>query len=137
MRSVYLYLIALVIFFVIDFVWLGFVAKNFYAERMGSIMRDSPKLGVAAVFYAVYVIGLVYFAISPAMSGAGWTQAALNGALFGFFAYLTYDATSYSVLEGYDPVVAVVDTIWGAIISGFTAAATVWIANAIWDGAGG
>ncbi|MCP1199323.1 DUF2177 family protein [Notoacmeibacter sp. MSK16QG-6] len=133
MRPVYLYLIALVIFFTIDFVWLGFVAKNFYAERMGAIMRDSPKLSVAALFYAVYVIGLIYFAVWPAFNGGGWTQAALNGAFFGFFAYLTYDATSYSVVEGFDPVVAVVDTVWGTIITGFTAATTVWIGALIWE----
>lgn len=137
MRPVYLYLIALVIFFVIDFIWLGYVARNFYAERMGAIMRDSPKLGVAALFYAVYVIGIIYFAVWPAYNGGRWTEAALNGALFGFFAYLTYDATSYSVLEGFDPVVAVVDTVWGTIITGFTAAATIWVAGLIWGSASG
>ncbi len=134
MRLISVYLIALVLFLAVDFVWLGFVAKGFYAERMGALMRDNPKLGVAAVFYAAYVAGLVYFAIWPAMNGGGWTQAMLNGALFGFFAYLTYDATSYSVLKGFDPVVAIVDTIWGTALSAATAAVTVVVAGAIWSG---
>jgi uncharacterized membrane protein len=124
------YGVALVIFLAIDALWLGLVAKSFYMERMGDLMADQPRWGVAVVFYAVYVIGLVYFAISIGMESGDWRGAALNGALLGFFCYLTYDATNLAVLKGYDPVVAVVDTVWGAVISGFTSGATVAILNA-------
>ena len=125
------YGIALVIFLALDALWLGLVARGFYAERMGELMADPPRWGVAALFYAVYIVGLVYFAISTGMNGGGWQTAALNGALYGFFCYLTYDATNLAVLKGYDPLLAVVDTIWGTVLTGTVSAVTVLILGAM------
>ena len=116
---------ALVIFLVLDFLWLGVVAKNFYAARMGDLMLDQPRWGVAAIFYLLYVIGLVCFAISVGLNGSGWMIAARNGALFGFFTYLTYNATCLSVLKGFDTTVAVVDTLWGTAMGAVVSGATV------------
>lgn len=130
MKFVPVYLIALVIFLALDALWLGVVARNFYAERMGNLMLDQPRWGVAAVFYAVFVIGLVYFAISGHLASGDWKAAILTGALFGFFTYLTYDATNLAVLKGYDTTVAIVDTIWGTILGGIVSGATVAIASA-------
>jgi uncharacterized membrane protein len=126
MKYLYAYGIALVLFLILDAIWLGIVARGFYAGRIGDLLLDQPRWGVAAIFYAIYVVGLVYFAISAGMESGSVSVAALNGALFGFFAYLTYNATNLSVLRGYDPVVAVVDTAWGtalgAAVAGSTAA---------------
>jgi uncharacterized membrane protein len=126
------YGIALVIFLIMDAIWLGVVARSFYAERMGDLLLDQPRWGIAAIFYAVFVVGIVYFAVVPGLDRASWAHAALNGGLFGFFAYLTYNATNLSVLRGYDPVVAIVDTSWGAFLGalvagGATAIALRWL----------
>lgn len=129
------YGIALAIFLTIDAIWLGIVARGFYASRMGELLLDQPRWGVAALFYAVFVMGLVYFAIAGSIADGDWRTAALNGALFGFFCYLTYDATNLAVLKGYDPVVAVVDTIWGAVLGGVVAGGTVVVLKALgWSG---
>ncbi len=125
MKYVTAYGIAVVIFLIIDAIWLGIVARGFYASRMGEIMLDQPRWGVAAIFYLVYVAGLVYFAISVGLAQDSVLTAGLNGALFGFFCYLTYDATNLAVLKGYDPVVAVVDVVWGTVLSGSVAACTL------------
>ncbi|GAB5507923.1 MAG: DUF2177 family protein [Rhizobiaceae bacterium] len=127
MKFAYAYGIALIVFLVLDALWLGVIARNFYSSRMGDLMLDQPRWGVAAVFYAVYVVGIVYFAVSTGLAGGGAATAALNGALFGFFAYLTYNATNLAVLKGYDPIVALVDTSWGTIVGAATAGATVWL----------
>jgi uncharacterized membrane protein len=124
------YGVALVIFLALDALWLGVIAKNLYFTRMADLLLEQPKWAVAVIFYAVYVVGLTYFAISGGLT-EGWRSAALNGALFGFFCYLTYDATNLAVLKGYDPLVAIVDTIWGAVLSGVTSAATVAILTAL------
>ncbi len=121
------YGIALVIFLVMDAVWLGIVARGFYMARIGDLILDQPRWGVAAVFYAIYIVGLVYFAISVGMAERSWQTAAFNGALFGFFAYLTYNGTNLAVLRGYDGVVAVVDTLWGASVGAIVAGGTVAI----------
>ena len=119
------YVIALVIFLVLDALWLGLVAKSFYADRIGPIMLSSPRWGVAAVFYLIFVAGLVYFAISGALPAGNWQAAARDGALFGFFTYLTYDATTLAVIKGFDGTLAVVDVAWGTVLCAVTAALAV------------
>lgn len=121
------YGIALLLFLICDALWLGVIARNFYASRMGDLLLDQPRWGVAAAFYAIYIVGLVYFGIAAGMANASWTSAALNGGLFGFFAYLTYNFTNLSVLRGYDTVVALIDTSWGTVMGAFVAGSTVAI----------
>ena len=130
MRYLSAYGTALVIFLALDGLWLGLIARGFYMERMGSLMADPPRWGVAASFYLIFVIGLVYFAISGPLASGDWKSALFNGALFGFFCYLTYDGTNLSVLKGYDTTLAVVDTVWGTALSAVTSAATVAILSA-------
>ena len=127
------YGIALVIFVAIDALWLGVVARGLYMSRMGDLLLQQPRWAFAIAFYLLYVVGLTYFAMAAGIDTGDWKVAALNGALFGFFCYLTYDATNLAVLKGYDPLIAAIDTIWGTALSGVTAAiATVvygWIAG--------
>jgi uncharacterized membrane protein len=127
------YGVALVIFLIMDALWLGVVARGFYTSRMGELLLDQPRWGVAAIFYALYIVGLVYFAVVPGMASGSWVTGAFNGALFGFFAYLTYNATNLSVLRGYDPVVAIVDTSWGTIMGAVVAGGATLAVNA-WHG---
>ena len=127
MKYLYAYGIGLILFLVLDAIWLGVVARSFYAGRMGDLLLDQPRWGVATIFYAVYVIGIVYFAILAGLAAQSVGTAAINGALFGFFTYLTYNATNLSVLKGYDPVVAVVDTSWGTAVGAIVASGTVAI----------
>jgi len=131
MSYVLAYAIAVVVFLAVDLAWLGLIAKGFYADRMGGLLRDKPRWGVAIAFYALYVAGLVYFAIAPAMAGGDWQGAVLNGALFGFFTYLTYDFTNLAVLKGYDPLVAVVDTLWGTALGATVAGVTTVVLAAL------
>jgi uncharacterized membrane protein len=94
-------------------------------SRIGDLILDQPRWGVAALFYALYVVGLVYFAVSTGLDPARPAVAALNGGLFGFFAYLTYNATNLSTLKGYSALVAAVDTTWGTIMGAAVAGLTV------------
>lgn len=131
MKFVPVYFIAMIIFLAIDAIWLGVISRGFYAERIGPLLLDQPRWGVAAIFYSLFVVGLVYFAISGHLASGDWKGAALTGALFGFFTYLTYDATNLAVLKGFDTTVAVVDVIWGtflgAVVSGATVAIASWL----------
>lgn len=130
MRYAIAYLVALVLFLALDALWLGIVAKSFYFGRLGNLLLDQPKWAVAGLFYAVYVCGLLYFAVVGGLTEGRWQGAALNGALFGFFCYLTYDATNLATLKGFDPTVALVDTIWGTVLSGVVAGGTVALMSA-------
>ncbi|MFN3958650.1 MAG: DUF2177 family protein [Parvularculaceae bacterium] len=118
---------AAVAFIVLDAIWLGMVAKNFYFSRLAGLLRDKPDLGVAAVFYVIYLAGIVYFAVAPALASGGMATALLNGAMLGFLAYATYDATNLATLKGYPAAVAVVDVVWGTFLTA-TAATFGYIA---------
>lgn len=125
------YVIALVLFVVLDGIWLATAARSIYVPRIGAILLDQPRWGVAAIFYLLYPAGLVYFAVLPGWRDGGWQLAALNGAVLGFIAYLTYNATNLSLMKGYDAVIAVLDTAWGTVGSAAAAAMTVAILGAL------
>lgn len=115
------YVATAAIFLFIDFLWLGYIAKTFYFSRLDGLLLDKPNLGVAAVFYAVYVIGVIIFAVGPALKSGSWQTALIYGALFGFFCYATYDMTNLATLKGWPVTIVVVDVIWGTVLTGVSA----------------
>jgi uncharacterized membrane protein len=110
-------------FLALDLLWLGVVARNFYWTQLGDLVRDKPDLGVAALFYAGYVAGVVFFAIMPALQTGGVWRAVLLGALLGLFGYGTYDLTNLATLKGYPPLLAAVDIAWGTFLTAAASAA--------------
>jgi uncharacterized membrane protein len=125
------YIATVIVFFAIDFVWLGFVAKDLYQNQIGFLLKDQFNMPVAAGFYFMYVIGIVYFAVNPALQVGDWKLALLNGALFGFFAYATYDLTNLATLKDWPVKVVLVDIAWGAFITGVSATGGCFISQLI------
>ncbi|SDU34081.1 DUF2177 family protein [Stappia sp. ES.058] len=123
------YLATAVVFFAIDYVWLTQVASSFYRDRLGALMADEVNFAVAGAFYIVYVIGIVIFAVSPALKSSSWQDALLYGCLFGFFAYATYDFTNLATLRDWPVVVTLVDVSWGTFVTGVSALAGYMIAR--------
>ena len=117
------YLIAAIVFFAIDLVWILGIARGFYAANIGDLLLERPRLGAAAVFYAGYVAGIVYFAVAPALAEGSLTKALLNGALLGLIAYATYDMTNYATMKGFPLQVALADMAWGAALTAVSAGA--------------
>ncbi len=107
----------------LDFVWLSATAKPFYHRHLGAVMADNPDMRAAIAFYVVYVFGILYFAVRPALGAADWRMAALNGALFGFFAYATYDLTNLATLKVWSLPVSLIDIAWGTVLSSAAASA--------------
>jgi uncharacterized membrane protein len=112
-----------IVFCGLDFLWLGFVAKGYYQSQVGGLLLERPNLPVAALFYAVYVAGMLVFAVLPALSAGAWEKALLYGALFGFFAYATYDLTNLATLKGWSPGIAFLDLAWGSVVTAVSASA--------------
>lgn len=111
-------------FAVIDLLWIGIIARNFYFDRLGDILQIN--LWGALIFYLVYIAGIVYFAIAPALAApevATWKMVLLGGCVFGFFAYATYDLTNLATIKDWSYVVTVVDMVWGTILTGSSAVA--------------
>ena len=108
-------------FLLVDVAWLSSIGKRFCFSRLGPLLLDRPNMPVAAAFYAVYVIGIVIFAVAPALREGSASTALVNGGLFGFFAYATYDMTNYATLRNWCLTVSVVDTLWGTSLTGVSA----------------
>jgi len=117
------YAATLVVFCGLDFLWLGFVAKGYYQSQVGTLLLEKPNLPVAALFYGLYIVGILTFAVLPALDAGQWGKALLYGALFGFFAYATYDLTNLATLKGWSTGVAVLDLAWGVTVTAISATA--------------
>ena len=126
-----LYAIALPIFFAIDMMWLGVVAKNFYRSQIGTLMKSNPNWTAAIIFYLIFIVGLVVFVITPAVEKGSWTHALLFGALFGFVCYATYDLTNLAVAKDWPLLVTIVDLAWGAVLAASVSVVTYFIASKI------
>lgn len=119
----------------LDVVWLGFIAKSFYRDGIGHLMADTPNLVAGGVFYLLYPAGVLLFALAPAAWSGGltapahvpWPRAILAGALFGFFAYATYDLSNLATLRGWPLRLTLVDIAWGTALTATAAAAGRWV----------
>ena len=116
-----LWLLTVPVFLALDAVWLGLAARGFYKQHLGPLMRPEPAWGAAAVFYLLYIAGIVLFVVRPALLQGSTSHALLYGAAFGLIAYATYDLTNLATLNGFPTIVAGVDLIWGAVLTGTTA----------------
>lgn len=123
-----LYLIALPIFFLIDMTWLGLIATSFYKSQIGFLMKTDINWTAAVIFYLLFIVGLVIFAIEPAVSRSSWTHALIFGALFGFFTYATYDLTNLATLKDWPLLVSLVDMTWGTVLGASVSLVTYYIA---------
>ena len=117
MRYVIAYFAAAVVFLTADFLWLGWIARSFYRDQIGALLLERPSLPVAAAFYAIYVAGIVIFAITPGLRDQSWQMASILGVVFGCIAYATYDLTNLATLRGWPVGVSLVDLAWGYAIT--------------------
>lgn len=108
---------------VLDVLWLGFIAKPLYQQGIGHLMAAQPKLAAAAVFYALFALGLLVFTVVPNAAEPGWLRTAGMAALFGLIAYATYDLSNLATLRDWPVGLAVIDMAWGAFISASSAIA--------------
>jgi uncharacterized membrane protein len=126
-----LFLIALPVFFIIDIAWLVLVAKKFYQQQIGFLMKPDINWFAAIIFYLLFISGLVIFVIAPAVAKHSWLHAILFGAFFGLITYATYDLTNLATLKAWPFLVTVVDLIWGTVLAGSISGITYFIAGKI------
>jgi uncharacterized membrane protein len=124
-----LFFIALPVFFAIDMVWLVLVAKKFYQEQIGFLMRPDINWPAAILFYLLFIAGLVTFVISPAIEKHSWQHAVISGAFFGLITYATYDLTNLATMKNWPLLVTAVDLIWGTFLAAAISIITYLIGN--------
>lgn len=125
------YVATLLVFLVVDLLWLSVFAKSFYAGQLGSLMAENVRWGAAILFYSLYIVGILIFASQHALSGGSLAKAALYGGLFGFFCYATYDMTNLATLEGWPIKMVFVDIVWGTVLTATCAIGGVWLTRLV------
>ncbi len=126
-RLLIAYLAALVPFCALDFVWLGLMGPRLYKPALGDLVAATPRLAPAVAFYLVYLAGIVFFAVRPALSGSSWRIALINGAVLGLVAYATYDLTNQATLRIWSFRVTIFDLAWGAVVTAVAATVSYWV----------
>ena len=112
------YLITLAVFFLIDMIWLGVVAKGFYRRHLGTMLSPKVNWAAAILFYLLFIVGLLVFVIKPALIRGDPLKALCFGALFGLISYATYDLSNLATLKDWPLIVTIVDLIWGSVLGG-------------------
>ena len=121
------YLLTTVVCFAVDMAWLGLIAKGLYKKYLGSCLSDKVNWPAAIIFYLLFIIGIFYFAILPAVEKNSLAKAIISGALFGFFTYATYDLTNLATLKDWPLPIVFIDIIWGAVLTGIVSTAGFYI----------
>ncbi|WP_201575202.1 MULTISPECIES: DUF2177 family protein [Psychrobacter] len=129
MGYVFVYLAAVVIFLGIDAVWLKTMTGLFYEKRIGHLLADEPNMIAAGVFYMFYLFALCILILYPQIkAGSSIGYIFLLGGLIGLMAYGTYDFTSLALYKGFTLDTALVDFVWGGLLTGTVSAVVAWLA---------
>ncbi|MEM7689902.1 MAG: DUF2177 family protein [Pseudomonadota bacterium] len=120
---------AALIFGFMDALWLRWAGPNFYRPAIGEVMADNFRIAPALAFYVIYLAGMGWFVIAPALQSGAAADALLNGALLGGLCYATYDLTSQAVLKTWSTKVSFADITWGAFATATSSALATLIAT--------
>lgn len=122
-----LYGIAFVVFFVVDLIWLGLVAKDLYQKEIGSLLKPDVNWAAAIIFYLLFILGLVIFVINPAVESGSLAKAMMLGAIFGLVTYATYDLTNLATMRDFTLKITLIDLTWGTTLGFLTSTLTYLI----------
>jgi len=124
-----LYLLTIPVFFAIDILWLGYVARTFYKTQLNHLLSPEVNWPAAFIFYFVYIVGIIFFAVRPGLEADSLVRTCVLGALFGLFTYATYDLTNLATLRNWPLAVVVVDIAWGTILCTLVGGASYMIGS--------
>jgi len=123
MKNLAAYLACIGVMVALDALWLGMVARTLYQQGIGHLMAEHPNFAVAAVFYVVYGLGIMWFAVAPGGSSVPWGKTVGTAALFGVFCYATYNLTNLATLRDWPFWLSILDMTWGMFITSVAAVA--------------
>ena len=128
-KLIQLYIATAILFFAIDILWLGVIAKNFYNKHLGRFFRERVNWTAAIIFYSLFILGIMIFAILPGTSSASLGRTVILGVLYGLFTYATYDLTNLATLKDWPVKIVVVDILWGMVLCGLVSAGGFFVAT--------
>lgn len=121
------YSLTLVVFLIVDLLWLGVIARGIYTKYLGDFLSDQVNWTAAIIFYMIFVAGILLFVVHPAVEKNSFESVLIMGALFGMVTYATYDLTNLATLKGWPLEIVIIDIIWGAVLSTIVSASGFFI----------
>jgi len=125
MKILLLYVITAALFLIVDLIGLRYIVKPVFERHVGHLFADPFRLGAAGLFYMGYVVGIMWFVSVPALRQSDPVMALVGGVFLGLLAYGTYEFTNYATLRDWSMEQVIVDTVWGGVLTGFSAWAGV------------
>ena len=119
------YLIALVVFVILDAIWLGIISRNLYSKYLGYIMTETPNWIAAIIFYLLFIVGIVIFVVFPGIEEKNLWISFGKAALFGLVTYATYDLTNLATIKSWPIQITIIDLIWGTFLSSIVGVTTI------------
>jgi uncharacterized membrane protein len=116
-RWIAAYIAAGLVFAGLDALWLAVLAVQMYQDSFGDMLLDTPNMTAAVIFYVLYLVGIVFFVVKPALATGSWKTVLVHGLLFGLVAYATYDLTNLATLKGFPANVVLPDLAWGMFVT--------------------
>lgn len=126
-KWIFIYILSLALFLIIDMIWLGWLAKDMYKKYLGHLMTDNINWTAALVFYAIFIAALLLFVVQPAGEKNDIWYALLRGAAFGLVTYATYDLTNLATLRNWPQQIVIIDIAWGTLLCTLVSAGAFYI----------
>ena len=117
------YVLTALVFFFVDMIWLGYVAKDLYRKHLGNFLSPEVNWKAAILFYLLFIAGIFVFVILPAVEKNSWMRALVMGGLFGLVTYATYDLTNLATMAQWPVKIVIIDMLWGVVLVGTVSAA--------------
>lgn len=131
MTYLFAYVGVLVTLVVLDVLMLTLVVQPAFKADVPHLLAESPRIGVAAMFYAIYAVGVVYFAVSPALATGSVWAGVRDGAMLGFIGYGVYEFTNMATLNGWTWRMVQLDLAWGTVLTAVAAGVGVYAASRV------
>jgi uncharacterized membrane protein len=122
-----LYVLTVPVFLVVDLLWLGVIARDFYRTSLAHVLSPTVNWTAAIAFYLIYIAGILYFAVLPGLAEESLRRTLIQAALFGFFTYMTYELTNMATIADWPMKVVVVDILWGILLCTSVAAGSFYL----------
>ncbi len=126
-----LFCLLLPIMIALDASWLGVIAAGFYRQTFGAFFTTPPVLWIGGIFYVLYALSIIFFVLDGALKERSLAKAVVWGALLGATAYMTYDLTNLATLSGWPIYGAVIDVVWGTLMTAVSSGLTYLIATKV------
>jgi uncharacterized membrane protein len=122
-----LYFATLAVFFAVDMLWLGFIARTFYKKHLGFLMAPEVNWYAALIFYFIFIVGVLVFVVIPGLKENDLTMLIVKAAFFGFITYATYDLTNLATVKDWPLIITLVDLVWGMVLTTIVSVAGYFI----------